>query len=264
MRQSQLRRLSVATAIAVGSLVAPFASAGLVVEHLAPTSPQGPIPPAVLGGYDMTALTAPVAPGTATNAAIPGSTETVEFLQKDSTQSQTMTVGEDASHAWWGGSTSTFYASPFNVNWVELIMPTGTTAFSLTLDASTSASAWLLAVDSNDQMIDHAGNTGYDMADYPDGLDVPFSINLRRNGPAQTYGFYADNSAWEADPSQACSTIEKVIVDPQMWAMGDFAISVDENACVRGTGNDTGVPEPGAVALMLVGLAGVFGTRRRS
>lgn len=251
MRNNTVRSLASAAALVAGTFTTPLAMAGLVATQVTPT---GTVAPNTIGGYDMTAFELPVAPGSATSAtSLDG--DTVYFQKKDSAAAQSMIVGDNES--WWSGSSDTFYKASTNVNWVELIMPTGTTAFSMTLDASSAVNAWLLGVDSNNNAID-TRNVGFDMSQYPDfNPAVPFSIKLR-NGTAQTWAFHADNSGTE------CSTIEKVIVDPVYWAMGDFAIHVDEDACSPPPGGDTGVPEPGTSFLGLLGLLALAGLRRRA
>ena len=78
--------------------------------------------------------------------------------------------------------------------------------------------------------------------------DPAYTIPLR--GDVKFFSYYADNSG------NTCNTINKVIIDPSFWGMGDFSISVDNNACQ--------VPEPSILALFAFGLVGLGFARRRS
>lgn len=203
-----------------------------------------------VGGYSMTAFEMPAGIGSYATSATSLNGDLVEFTgQNGAALSNGMTVGDKSSQSWWSGDSNEFYYAAFNeLNWVELVMPENTFAFSLTIDASVNANAWILGVDQNGMGIDTAGNQFQMQGDGSFNPDPLFNINLRR-GESQTFGFYADNS------DGSCSTISKVVIDPQFWGMGDFSINTNANGCSE-------VPEPTSLPLVALGLIGLFAARK--
>jgi hypothetical protein len=235
-------------------LVTPSAFAGLMVTPVTPVAGN-------VGGYAMTGF-APASPiGGSVTSATSLDGDVVEFTAKNGAGPQPMTVGDTTTAPWWDGATSPFYKAVLgSVTWVELWMPENTLAFSLTLDASASSKAWMLAVDELGNAIDTSG-AAYTLTgsgDF-DPTNPPFDIRL--TGAPKSFGFYADNSGG------SCSTISKVVVDPHYWAMGDFSIHVSDTGCSTGGPGDpgfvdTGVPEP-AIPGLLGGAITLLGLARR-
>jgi hypothetical protein len=238
-------RTRTGTLVLALALAAPTAFAGVMVTEVTPVATS-------VGGYDMVGFEPGTLPGTATSATSVNG-DVVNFTTKNGAAPQPMTVSNNATEfaagkgTWWSGATEPFYKAPLNgsgaVNWVELVMPENTFAFSLTIDASAGARAWILGVDDTGNAIDTAGNS-FTLG--PDGNYDPknpaFTIPL--NGPARSYGFYTDNSAG------SCNTLSKVVIDPVYWAMGDFSIHVSDTGC-----GGTEVPEPTPLLLVFGGLA---------
>lgn len=217
--------------------------AGLLVDPVTPVA-------GTVGPYAMTAFDSPEPVGGSVTSATSAHGHVVRFTTKNGAAPQPMTVGDATSAPWWDGATSPFYKAVLgDVTWVELWMPENTFAFSMTLDASATSRAWLLAVDDGGRAVDTAG-ARYDLTasgDF-DPSNPPFDIRL--TGAPRSFGFHADRSGG------ACTSISKVVVDPHYWAMGDFSIHVAEAGC------GAEVPEPG-VPILLGAAAGVAALRRR-
>ena len=232
-----------ATLLLTGLLAAGTSFAGVIVPTV-----ESPVAGNV-GGYTMTEFFMPSPVGSYATSATSLNGDVVNFTGKNGAAlSNGMTVGDKSAQTWWSGSSDQFYYASFSdLNWVELIMPANTFAFSLTIDASTNANAWILGVDQDGNAVNTAG-TQYQLQG--DGNFYPepdFNIQLRR-GASQTFGFYADNS------NGGCSTISKVVIDPTFWGMGDFSINTNANGCAE-------VPEPGSMPLIIIGLLGVVAAR---
>lgn len=140
--------------------------------------------------------------------------------------------GMDASSPdWWewDGTPSPDHGNIYtaDVSWVEIILPENTYAFSLWVGASFTGGAWIEAFDQN-----HA-STGR----------TTFGVS-RDN--TEGYGVYSTDQ---------CSTISRIIVEPDSWGFGHFSIN-------QGT-PCTQVPEPSTLALFGIGLFAVAIARRR-
>jgi len=199
------------------------------------------------GGYTMTDFAAPTGSNATSATSMNG--DIVNFATINSGSAASMLVGDNTQtgQSWWSGVDSDFYYADFGTTWLELIMPSNTVSFSLSIDANVSSSAWIVGMADDGSAIDTSGNTFTTKNNgHFNPNDPAFTIPL--GGNAKSYSFYADNT------SGTCNTISKVIVDPHYWGMGDFSISVDDNACQ--------VPEPSIIALFAVGLIGLGFARR--
>ncbi len=185
----------------------------------------GPAGPSTLGGYAMTNFDMqPGFPGTVTSVASPTTTGgSVLFEAQGGGTAMDMTVDNPT---WWA------YADHGNVftteiHWIELVMPPNTRAFSFFVGAEFNGRGWIEAIDSNNARA---------------RLD-PFYV-----GPGRTPGFgvYSSNE---------CASIDRIIIEPQYWGVGHFAIN-QSDPCT------TTVPEPAPIALFGLGLLALVGSRK--
>jgi hypothetical protein len=112
-----------------------------------------------------------------------------------------------------------------SVEWVELILPANTVAFSFYVGASSNGTGWV-------EGFDNDGHSAYQA----------FSLSAT-NTPG--FGFAATGR---------CGSISKIVVEPWEWGIGNFAIS--QGSCAT-------VPEPGTIPLLVTGLLGLVALRRR-
>jgi PEP-CTERM motif len=145
----------------------------------------------------------------------------VEFWSQNQASPIWMTL--DLNAAWFPATLGEVYKT--GVNWVELILPANTRAFSFSVGASGGGTGWVEAF----------GDSGR-------GAYQGFSV-----GPSNTPGFGFATT-------DACGSISKIVVEPWEWGVGNFAIS--QGSC------PTQVPEPGTFALFAVGLVGLAALRR--
>jgi hypothetical protein len=219
------------------------AFAGLMTTTVTPVA-------GTVGPYSMTGFNLPTPDGSSADSATSLNNDVVNFTDISGSP-VSMTVGDvaDPDDAWWSGSSSSFYYAGFDTNWLELIMPSNTLAFSLSIDANVNSKAWIIGVADDGSAIDTKGNAFNLLSNGQFDPDPQFNIPL--TGPAKSYGFYANNSA------DSCNSISKVVIDPKYWGMGDFSIHVDENAC------SNAVPAPPAIWLFGIGLIGLAGFSKR-
>lgn len=183
-------------------------------------------PPSTVGGYSMTAFDLdPRANGVLVNSVASPIDGIVEFEDANGNSLQlrheTATSWQNGN-LWSHGYTGDVYVAPLpEINWVELILPSNTQAFSFGVGASFSGVGWIEAYDEK-------GNTYFEN----------FTVSP---GSAKGFGFYTDTTE--------CSQLTKIIVEPVEWAVGEFAISQGE------CGGST-VPEPNILFLYMLGLMG--------
>ncbi len=184
-------------------------------------------PLGVLGGYTMTSFAPDPTPlGTmvqSVNSPISGIVE-FEDAAGDPLQLRPATVATwQGGNLWSHGYTGDVYVAPLpQINWIELIMPSDTQAFSFGVGASFNGTGWVEAT--ND-----LGDTYY----------KSFTVSP---GSAKGFGFYTDTTE--------CSQLTKIIVEPTEWAIGELAISQGECGTVT-------VPEPNILILFALGLIGI-------
>ncbi len=206
-------------------------SASLILE----TYGSGVATPTTLGGYEMTDFdfinTGLGSSVSSVASPIDGDITFQNYYGND----LGMTIRADSDVDWWNRSTD---EDPYNiyttgVNWIELILPENTRAFSFNVGAdlrSRSNNAWLKAYEDSNLAI---GKTWFNVS--------------QNNTPG--FGIYTDNS------DGSCSSISSVIIDPEFWGVGNF--SINQDACT------TSVPEPSSVGLLGIGLLGLGIMRRR-
>jgi len=186
-----------------------------------------------LGGYEMTLFDQPAAPTsgcagtghtefgvTSTLSPIDGQ---VDFVGQDGTTPLCMSVSNNPD--WWQWDHGNVFTT--TVNWVELIMPANTRAFSLYVGA-VSGRGWIEGENANGDttMMRFGGDSGVD-----------FGWN---NTPG--FGVYSADS---------CSSISRIVIEPWEWGTGHFAINQDP--CT----SSVSVPEPSPIALLALGLLGI-------
>ncbi len=187
--------------------------------------------PTVLGGYAMTPFAQEPIPTGGCDAWGDGSTDgvtqtgdsttgIVQFVGSDHVTPLCMSVENNPDFWQWDhGNVFTTH-----VNWVELILPADTRAFSLHVGA-VSGRGWIDGIDHNGNAVrQHFGGSS----------GIPFGWN-------KTPGF-------GVHVGDSCATISRIVIEPWRWGTGNFAINRGE--CGQ-------VMEPGSLALLGVGLLGL-------
>jgi len=216
------------TSIVTAVLFSSAANAGLILEQYGSNTAT----PDTIGGYSMTDFDV-------FNDNQSGSTSTVTSplngaltLTGRNGDLLNMTRGLADSTNWWvNGETSDYDIFTTSINWVTILLPENTRAFSFNVGSNMSARGWLTATETDGPGIENKQYFG-------------LSAN---NTPG--FGIYTDNSAGQ------CSAIKSVTIDPFQWGVGNFSINNDPCS--------TSVPEPATAALLGLGLAGLLLSRRR-
>jgi hypothetical protein len=191
--------------------------------------------PTTLGGYTMTPFAQEPIPSGGCDAWGDGSSDgvtqtgnsttgIVQFVASDHATPLCMSVQNNPD--WWQWDHGNVFTT--HVNWVELILPADTRAFSLHVGA-VSGRGWIDGIDHNGNSVRHrfGGSSG-----------VPF-------GWDKTPGF-------GVHVGDSCGSISRIVIEPWEWGTGNFAIN--RGACTQ-------VPEPAPIALLGLGLLGIAFTR---
>lgn len=209
------------TTCALAVLLHGMAVAGPIVIEPIPGASDG----GLLGGYEMTPFAPPERTG-------PGEsiTSVLSPIDGGGTLEFTNQYGDPLGMraydpAWWQYDHGNVYTT--KVNWVEILLPAGTRAFSFWVGASFTGMAWIQAFDGSVYSTER----------------VYFGVG---RGNTSGYGAYVTDS---------CSSISRIIVEPSDWGMGNFSINQDQGRCAD-------VPEPAPLVLLGLGLLGLALSRK--
>ena len=205
--------------IGVASLLLPcIALAGpIVIEFIDGASDGGS-----LGSYYMTPFAAPETTGdgvtiTSVDSPIAGG-GSLKFTEQNGDPLGMRAYDPD----WWQYDHGNVYVT--STNWIELLLPPETRAFSFWVGASFTGRAWIQAFDGDEYSTER----------------VYFRVG---NGNTSGYGAYT---------TDACSSITRIIIEPTDWGTGNF--SINQGGCAE-------VPDPGSLGLLGLGLLGLALTR---
>lgn len=217
----------IATFTLLTFLVASHASAGLILETYA----SGLETPDTIGGYNMVdfAVTNNVG-GTTTSVSSPIS-GTLQFVNQ-ANNALALNRGLANSTSWWnnGESNDVDIFTTSTEDWIRILLPENTRAFSFNVGASFRGRGWIEGFEGNTRTLDR--------------YNFPVNSN---NTPG--FGVYADNTGG------GCNVITSIVIEPVDWGVGNFSINQDQ--CT------TEVPEPGNLGLLALGLLGLAAIRRR-
>lgn len=230
-----MKRLSKAVIATLACAALPSAYADLIsIEVL----PDGGATPASIGGFDLTSFSQPAVPAEGCDAWGDGSSDgvtstgdaatgIVEFVESDGVTPLCMSVQDPDWWEWDHGNVFTTH-----VNWVELIMPEDTRAFTLFVGA-VSGRGWIEGKDGD-------GDTVRQYFGGDSGVDFGF-------GETPGFGVFVGDG---------CASIERIVIEPWEWGTGNFAIN-------RGSCETALLPDPAPITLLGLGLLGMAIARRR-
>ncbi len=206
------------------------AFASLMLETYA----SGVATPASVGGFTMTDFT-PLPGSSVTSSISSPISGTLDFIDKNGDpllldQGPVSSATDANNVSWWeNGESFDYDIFTTGQNWITMLLPEDTYAFSFNVGANKSASGWLKAEAYDGSVINKT------------------SITLLGNDKAPGFAVYSDDS---------CSAIKSITVEPPfIWGVGNFSIS--QGNCT------TDVPEPSILSLFAAGLLGIGLTRRR-
>ncbi len=234
------------------SLVTISASASIIMEEYSP----GATLPSVLGGYEMTDFKLDLQSGDVNSTFSPIDGAEI-FFQDRNGNSINLNQTTAQSTDWWNNGEKED-ANIFTTSrhfWIEIILPENTQAFAFNVAANMDTVGWVKAYGSDGTVISDmhmpvgpASTTGY-------GVYV---------GEEPKYQSRQDGLATIVQPVDTKDTIatnplvsiSKIVIDPIFtWGFGDLSIYQSEPKTAS-------VPEPSTLAILLLGVSGLFASRR--